>query len=241
MRNLILFLLISIPIVHSLTVDVNVPEILDSRISSFILDDSKPNIVNIKTEVHNIGSLPFNSRVRLEVISKNQTDKILWSDEKLINPSEKKLFNLFFYFNQSGSFRIKVRIYYSNEIMEYKDATFQLEKSIEPSDIFKIRRMRISGNYLKFEIKSEENGNFVANFFDYPKSWIVEQKTFSLEEDKWTPVKVKFIPAGDFNRKIGFEVFSIDGNFYNSTHFELKKESKIEEIYNNFFGFLGIS
>ena len=237
--SIILIFFLSILQAKSLVVDVNVPEILDSRISSFIIDKSNPNVVNVKVEVHNTGSLPFNSRVRLDIFGLKGLNRTVWSEEKLINPSEKKVFNLFFYSNESDYFRVKSRIYYSNEIMDYKDVTFELEKTKqETSDIFFIKKMRISKDHLKFDIKSEENGNYVISFFGYPKSWIVEQEVISLKAGKWSPVKVNFKPVGDLNKKLGLEIFSLDGNFYKLIEFKPKRESKIEEIYGNLLDLL---
>jgi len=106
---LISFLLICV--VSSTDIDVKVLEILNGRVSAFLLNKtSESGVVKIKLEFNNIGSLPFKSRVRMEISDNGKDLYTLWSDEKEFNPSEKKVFEVFSFINKTGLFELRTRI-----------------------------------------------------------------------------------------------------------------------------------
>ena len=235
---LVLFLLISI--VDTSKVEVNVPEVLKGKISSvFFGRISDSGVVKVKLEFNNIGSIPFNSRVRMEIFDQGDMIYTLWSDEVTINPSERKVFDFSSYINKVGSFKTKIRIYYGGEVLDYDNVTFEVDDVKPHEDNFEINRLRVSGDYIKFDVEcKEDTDNVVIIFSDYPKSWIIEQKNIErLEKNNKSPIKIKYIPISPLDKEISIHVFTDDGNFYKTEKITLKKEAMLNGIINNILDF----
>jgi len=237
----ILLLILSISIVNSSKIEVNVPEVLNGEISAFFLNKSlNSGVVKTKIEFDNIGSIPFKSRLRLEILEQEKLLYTLWSDGKEINPSEKKIFEFFTYINKTGFFKSRIRVYYGGEILDHDNTTFEIKNTKNPEDIFEIKRLRAYEDYIKFDIKSKKNvNNIIIMFSDYPKSWIIEQKKIeSLKKNNRFPVKIKYIPVSWIDKEIRIHIFTEDGNFYKTENIILKNESGIKRLFNSILDFL---
>jgi hypothetical protein len=241
-KNIILLLILAllIPAIKSTSINVSVPGILQGEVNLVFLNTTtNSGRTETKLEFHNIGSIPFRSRIRTEIYDPENLVYILWSDEKIINPSEKKVFDVLSYINQTGDFLSSIRVYYGGEALDYGNISFKIENTGNSKDIFQVSRPRASENYIKFDLKAEEDVENIAVFFSgFPKSWIVEQsKIKSLKKDDKAPIKVDYFPVPWSKLNLRIHIFSENGKFYSVRDIELKKQNKFQVFFNNILDF----
>jgi len=242
-KNVILLLTLAllIPAIKSTAINVSIPGVLKGEVNLVFLNTTNTSgRIKTKLEFDNIGSIPFKSRLRSEIFDSENLVYTFWSDEKIINPSEKKVFTVQSYINRTGDFLSELRIYYGGEILDYGNVSFKIENIGSPKDIFKISRVRASEDYIKFDLESKEEVKDVIVFFSgFPKSWIVEQsKVKSLKRGNKIPIKVNYDPVPWSNIKLRIHIFSEDGKFYSEREVELKKQTIVQRWYNNILDLL---
>jgi len=224
------------------TIDVSIPEVLDGKINGISFNrTSETGIVMIKLKLDNIGSIPFKSRARMEILDHQKPVYNLWSNEVELNPSDENFFEFFFLINKTGIFKSNIRVYYGGEFINHEGIPFEIENITTKESIFEVSRIRADGNFIKFDLKGKKDAKNTLIFFsNYPKSWIIEEnKIDSLEKGNKIPVKIKYIPvSSQVNNDIKIHVFSEDGNFYTIENVALKEETGIKKLVNSFLDFL---
>jgi hypothetical protein len=235
-----IILLIFIPFVNSSNIDIEVEEIMEGKITGFFFNKTvEYGLVKIKTEFTNIGSIPFNSRARMQISNKEKILYDIWTQEEELAPSERSVFEFFSFVNETGDFIIKLRIYYGGEILDYKDVAFRINQVQKTKDIFEIDRVRFSEDHIKFDIVAEDTvKDVVVIFSDAPKSWIIEQEKIDfLKKKNKEPIKVSYDPVSTSNKYLTVNLFTIDGNFLKSNRIAIKPENNIEKFFNNILDF----
>ncbi|MBD3155773.1 MAG: hypothetical protein GF368_03905 [Candidatus Aenigmarchaeota archaeon] len=244
MRRILVILstiLFLFPLFYSSEIKVSVPELLNGEVSGFFLNaTSKFGLVKSKLEFSNVGSIPFRCRGRMEILHQGNVIQTIWSDERILNPSERSVYNFFSYINNTGEFNLRFRFYYGGEILEYGNISFEVADKKETKDTFKVRRVRKSGDFLKFDVKSEEEVNKIIILFSgYPKSWIIEQEALgNLEINNWEPVNLKYYPTPWPENEILLHVFTEEGNFHKRTQVSLEEVNDIGRFLHNLLDIL---
>jgi len=221
-------------------VNISIEEIMNGRVSSFLFKKiNNSSVINSFLEFNNIGSIPFRTRVRIDIFGNNGLINTIWSNEKIIRPSEKKNFKIFSYINKTGDYYSEVRVYYGGNILDYKNFSFKMTDAETPKNIFEIKRLRASDKQIKFSIKSlEDCKNIVILFSGYPESWIVEENIIgSLTKNNLTPITINYIPIEWENKKMIVHIFSEDGKYFMTKEIMLEREYLFKKVINNILDF----
>lgn len=239
MRIYFLTFLFLIPFIFASTVDVSISEELQVKIR--VLNFTANNgVIKSKVELFNTGSVDYGGRVRIDIIKGDSVVYTTWSDEKLLFPSDKKIFDLVGYLPEEGDYKAVVKVYYGPEKMEQRDIKFKNSFSTEAKDSFYIERIRADDNFVKFDVKAIQNISEVfVTIYQYPKSWIVEtQNIGSAVEGKRIPVKIKYYPSLWEGKNVSIQIFSGDGEHYSVRKITLSRENFFEKVLNFFFDVL---
>jgi hypothetical protein len=209
----------------SIELKVKVVEKIDGKVDFFNYTLSK-NILKVFLNFYNIGSVGYKTRIRIDVF--NETNLILsgWSEEKPLQPGQWENFEVYLFINQTGNFSFRTRIYYGNEILDYKNFSLEIENLSYPRDIFGIEDLRVYDNYIKFAIKANKTlKNVIVVPSNYPITWVFEQRKIKeLEANKRFNVILPF--DGIFSPvKIKITILTEDGLYATTKRFLLQKES----------------
>ena len=238
---LVLFTLFLIPMTISADLDVSVPEIINGKMNTINFNKTSLNgVFNTKLELNNIGSVFYKARLRATIFSDGRRLYDIWTDEKSLNPGDKKVFNIYSFINNTGSFDSDLKAYYGGKILDYGNKSFEITGTNNPKDMFEIKRFRASGEYIRFEVKSNEDAKDLVIFFsDFPQSWIVEENNIEkLNKDRKIPVKIKYIPTEKTEEGITLHIFTTDGDYYTSEKFTLKEDVGFKRIFNDAYDFI---
>jgi hypothetical protein len=228
MRKIILFifLLISLfPIANSVIIKVEVPKSLVGNFTSFSYDSSK-DILKFWFEFYNSGSTAYKTRIRLDAFNDSRIIFTGWSDEKILMPGDRKVFEIYWYTNSTGNFSIRVRAYFGNEIFERR-INVEKNNSFSPEDVFEIKNFRTYDDFIVFDIKAKRSAkNVIILPSDFPLGWIFEQKKIDFLNKEKT-VAIYYQPTVWAEGKLNLIVASDDGIYKTEKIFEMKKEKGI--------------
>lgn len=228
---LIICFLFLIEIVYSSVIEVGISEILKGNVSSIIYDNNS-NIVKFSIEFYNTGSVGYKTRVKIE-ISNNETIFNGWSQEKDLMPGERKSFDIYWYGNKTGNYFAKLKAHFGNEILEFKEFEFSINKSIEPKDVFEVNNFRTYDNYVIFDVTSKDdvkNVTIIPN--KYTPGWIFEQKEIaSMSKDSPKLVIIKFYPTLWTPSNVSLTIVSDKGKYYTEKEVEMKKNEGLRGFF----------
>jgi regulator of replication initiation timing len=97
---------------------------------------------------------------------------------------------------------------------------------------FEITEVETTENYVEFKIKSKENiSNLIIIPTEYPIGWIFESgKIEKIEEGGEKALKVGYSPSIWKEKKISFDLVTLDGKYHTIAYVTLKKEEKKEKF-----------
>jgi hypothetical protein len=228
MRSAILtsicFLLL-VNIAYSALVEVGIAEVLEGNISSINYDVTS-NLVKFSFEFYNTGSIAYNSRIKLEVY--NDTDLLFigWGPELEFMSGEKKVSDIYWYANNIGDYSAKLKVYFGNEIKEYKKFDVPVSEYIEPEDVFEIRNMRTYDDHIIFDVYSVEDAeNVVVIPKQYTPGWIFEEAEIdSIASNSSGMVVLNYYPTVWKPSNVTIQVVSDQGAYYTEERAEMVKE-----------------
>jgi len=227
MRKIFLILicfLFLIGIAYSAVLEVGVAEILDGNISSINYDASS-NVVRFSIEFYNIGSIPYKARIKTEIFDNSDLIFSGWSQEKDFMPGDKKTFDTYWYSNCIGDYFAKLKVYFGNEIKEYKKFGFSVSEYVTPKDVFDIKYLRTYDNYIIFDVKSKEDVNnlrVIPN--EYTSGWIFEQKEIgNIYGNRSKLVVLNYYPTLWKPSNVSLILVSGEGNYYTEKRVEMMK------------------
>jgi len=208
MRKIFLILicfLFLIGIAYSAVLEVGVAEILDGNISSINYDASS-NVVRFSIEFYNIGSIPYKARIKTEIFDNSDLIFSGWS-------------------NCIGDYFAKLKVYFGNEIKEYKKFGFSVSEYVTPKDVFDIKYLRTYDNYIIFDVKSKEDVNnlrVIPN--EYTSGWIFEQKEIgNIYGNRSKLVVLNYYPTLWKPSNVSLILVSGEGNYYTEKRVEMMK------------------
>ena len=151
--------------------------------------------------------------------------KGFWQITGHFMPGDKKNFDIYWYANDIGEYFAKLKVYYGNEIREYKKFEFLISNSIESEDIFEIKDLRTYDNYIIFDVKSkEEVKDVIITPNRYTSGWIFEQKKIDkINKDGSKLVILPYYPTLWTPANVTLAIASNNGKYYSEKTIEMKK------------------
>ncbi|MFH8080859.1 MAG: hypothetical protein QXO84_03210 [Candidatus Aenigmatarchaeota archaeon] len=225
--RLILLLLIILPIVRSAVIDVSVADYINVDIIGF-RQENFGEALKVSFEAFNSGSVGCNALFRVDVEGKDYSFRG-WSRNPKFQPSDRKQVEFYlFFFNKTGNFTGKIRYYCANEIKEVKNFSLQSDKYVSQPTI-EIISPKFFRNKITLHVRSNNTGKFAIIPVDYPRGWIVEQKTVYINS-RWPKyVEIEYFPDIWMNGKMKFVVVGENGG-YGIREVDLRKENIFNEF-----------
>ena len=226
MKNLVLICLVCffiyVNIALAALIEVDILEVLDGDISSLNYDNSS-NIVEFTTELNNKGSVPYKSRIKIDVFDGDNVIFTSWSKENVLMPGDKKVFENY-WFGEGGIYDVKIRAYLGNEIKDYKKFEISL-KNVQPEDVFEIKNLRTYDDYMIFDVfTSRDTEDVVIMPSQYRLGWIFEQESIeSMHANSTKTVKISYYPGVWMSSDVKILVASDEGKYFSEESFEMEK------------------
>lgn len=235
MKALVLTLacfLFLVNIASAALLEVGVKEKLEATMNSILYENSS-NTVRFSFEFYNTGSVPYKARIRNDVSNGNVTIFTGWSQEKDMMPGDKKTFDIYWYADSVGDYSSKVRVYFGNEVKEYKKVDLTISDFVDSEDVFEIRDFRTYDNYVVFDIMSTEDlESLVIIPQKYTAGWVFEQKELvNVSKESWKPVTINYYPSLWNPSNISLGIVANNGKYYSEKELEMKKIGGITGLY----------
>jgi hypothetical protein len=221
---LIICLLFLIRIAYSSLIEVGINETIKGNVSSITYDNNS-NIVKFSIEFYNTGSVGYKDRIKIEIFDNEDLIFSGWSQEKDLMPGERKSFDIYWYNNKTGKYFAKLKSYFGNEILEYKEFEFSIGRSTKPEDNFEIKNFRTYDNFIIFDVDSKEDSHDVVIIpQQYTSGWIFEQKEIgNLTKNGSKLVVMNYYPSLWTPSNVSLAIVSDGGKYYTEGTLEMKK------------------
>jgi len=187
--------------------------------------DSSSNIVKFSIEFYNTGSIPFNARIKTEILNESDIIFSAWGREMEFMSGDKKVSDIYWYASNAEDYFAKLKVYFGNDVKEYKSFPFSVKDIVEAEDVFEIRNLRTYDDHIVFDISSRKD---VENVIVIPKQhtpgWIFEQ----VEIDKIAGnssefVVLNYLPTIWRSSNISLEIVSDKGKYRTEKIVEMSK------------------
>jgi hypothetical protein len=230
---LILFcFLIIVRIAYSAIVEVGIAETLEGNISSITYDNTS-NIAKISVEFYNTGSVPFKARIKAEIF--NESDMLFsgWGKEEDFMSGDKKVSDIYWYTNNIGDYFAKIKVYFGNDVVEYKRFGFSITKSVEPEDVFEIKNLRTYDDHIIFDLDSrKEAENVIVIPTKYTPGWIFEQaEVGNISGNSSKLVVMKYYPTIWKPSNTTLAIVSDKGTYYTEETVEMSKNEGLVGLF----------
>jgi hypothetical protein len=227
MRKTLLILicfLFLIGVAYSAVVEVGIAETLEGNISSLNFDVSS-NVAKFSIEFYNTGSVPYKARIKTEIF--NNSDMVFsgWGQEMDFMSGEKKISDIYWYANNIGDYFAKLKVYFGNDVKEYRKFGFSVSNFVEAEDVFKIKDLRTYDNYIVFDVQSREDvENVIVIPNNYTPGWIFEQEEIgNMSGNSSKFVLVNYYPTIWKPSNVSLSIVSSDGRYYTEERVEIRK------------------
>jgi hypothetical protein len=219
-------------VAYSAVLDVGVAETLEGNVSSLIYDSSS-NLVKFSIEFYNTGSVPYKARVRTEIFNDSEMLFSGWSQEKEFMSGDKKVFDIYWYTAEKGNYLAKVKVYFGNDVKEYKKFGFSIDNIVESEDVFGIKNFRTYNDYIIFDLESSKDAENVTIIPDrYTLGWIFEQKVISkIPANTSKLVVLNYYPTVWQPSNITLDIVSDKGKYYTGETVEMSKKEGLTGLF----------
>jgi hypothetical protein len=221
---ILIYFLFLTGVAYSAVVEVGIIETLEGNISSIIYDSSS-NIAKFSIEFYNTGSIPYKARIKIEIFNNSERVFSGWSQEREFMSGDKKISNIYWYTNDIGEYFAKIKVYFGNDVKEYKKFGFSISKSVEAEDVFEIKNLRTYDNYIIFDIQSREDvENVIVIPKQYTAGWIFEQVEIKeMPGNSSKLVILNYYPSIWRPSNVNLEIVSDKGKYYTEKTVEMSK------------------
>ncbi|MFH1473655.1 MAG: hypothetical protein ABIE55_02055 [Candidatus Aenigmatarchaeota archaeon] len=221
---ILIFFLLLISIAYSAVVEVGITETLEGNISSLNYDSSS-NIVKFSVEFYNTGSIPYKARIKTEVFNESEMIFSGWGQETEFMSGDKKVSYIYWYASNIGDYSAKLKVYFGNDIKEYKNFDIIVKGHKEPEDNFEIRDLRTYDDYIVFDLYSKKYAeNIVVIPKGYTPGWIFEQAVIdAIPKARSKLVVLKYQPTIWRPSNISLEIVSNKGMYHTEERVEMSK------------------
>jgi hypothetical protein len=224
--------LLFIGIVYASDIGVSVAETLEGEITS-LLFDNRNNIIKFLPEFLNSGSIAYSGRIRIDVLKDSELISTIWSEEEAFMPGDRKNFEMYWFSDSKGVFSFKTRVYFGNEIKEYRESVFEVAESVSPEDVFKVKEFRTYDDFIVFDIYSDKDvENLIIIPYRYTPGWIFEQKKIdSMKSNETRTIRVSYKPSVWGSKEVKLLIVSNDGEYSKEEIFTLEKKTGLEGFF----------
>ncbi|MBN2202766.1 MAG: hypothetical protein JW700_01075 [Candidatus Aenigmarchaeota archaeon] len=225
-------MLVSVCVAYAASIDVGVSEIVDGRLIAFSTEGS--NLVKFSSEFYNTGSVPYKARAKIEIQDNNQKTIFSgWSLEEEFYPGDKKVLDIYWHTLNPGVYLSKLKIYFGNEVSEYKNVEFVVENKTQQEDVFSIRNFRTYDDYVLFDvIANADVQDIVIMPTDYMSGWIFEQKVIDkIKTNSSKYVMIRYVPSLWATSSVKLLIASDNGKYYTEETIEMKKLDGLVGLY----------
>ncbi len=226
--RIMLFLLLSFPVVMASLIDVTVDDVINFDLIGFNYNNSK-NLVNVSFEAFNSGSVGCNALFRLDV--EGDDYKFTgWSEKYIYQPNDRKFLDIYWFsLNKTGNFNAKLRYYCANEVKEVKEFGIKINEFSNKEPTIEIISPKFFENKITLNIKTNSPKDVIL-IVDSPKGWVIHQKKIHTSNN-W-PKYVEIEYSKDMWRSDKISIFAVgtDGE-YGIKEIEIKKEPMINQMF----------
>lgn len=239
---LLLVYALSLSLVSAQEVRVGVVEVIDGRITAVSYDSNVEGVFKVTLEFFNVGSVGYGSRARLDVYNGTRLLFTGWSQEKSLNPGERKIFTIYWYPRLKGEFTGRIRVYYGNEIKNFDGMKILVKDVTLPKQAVEIMKVNTFEDEIEILVRSNETlSDVILIPSNYPLGWMFEQKRLEkLEKDRIKKVTIEYEPSLWMPRSVTLNFVTEDGSYFTSKSVQLKKESGFMEIFHRFLNTLRV-
>jgi hypothetical protein len=219
-------------IASAAVLEVGVKEKIEANLSSMTFDNSS-NMVRFSFEVYNTGSVPYKARIKDDVSNSDDVVFSGWSQESDLMPGDKKDFDIYWYASSAGDYSSKVKIYFGDDVKEYKKVDLTVSDYKEPEDVFNISNFRTYDNYVVFDLSSKEDAeNVVIIPQKYTPGWIFEQREIeNMSQNSSKTVVLNYQPALWLPSNVSIGIASDNGKYYSERMLEMEKAGGIASLF----------
>jgi len=225
---------------HATKMGVGIADTLSIDFKTVSVEE-KGNVIVVHLGAYNTGSIEYDVRARVDIMSGSNVLFTGWSEIKEFNPGDKKGFVVYGYKPDADNLSIRARVYYGNEIKELEPLYVEKREQTTPKTAFSVSNFRVYDNYIRFDLfsnQSVENVLVLPN--NYPVSWIFNQKR--IERIEKNTIKEVIIPYESkfFHRqRISIIVTTEDGGYYQQWEFGMQRERGIMKYIHLIMDILG--
>jgi hypothetical protein len=204
----------------------------DFKLMDIEEDDS---IISVYMGLHNIGSIEYGARARIDIMSGSDILFTGWSGSIYVNPGQRKGFVIYGLVPDAPNLELRPRLYYGNEIEELAPVRLAAKGSAGvPGHAFRILNFRTYDGYFRFDVMSNRSlEDIVIMPGGLPGTWIYEQyKIESIDEGALKEVKIPYHTGFFRERPVTISIATEDGSYYQEQQFELKRQVGIMRYIN---------
>ncbi len=230
---LIIIILFILPfLVHAQVIKISIAQFLGIETSNLTYEKILKNggLFNVSFNVYNSGSIGYTARARLEILKNNDSIFVGWSEGQPLWPNSYGHYEIFWYpVNLTEKLTAKIRIYYANEIKEFKPMNFEIKNYSSPIDSIKITYFKTYDDKIKIGLISDKDLKDVIIIpSDYPLGWIFEQKKIdNLSANKEKKIEIQYVPSIWEPIQVKINVIAENGKYFSSESFSMKKDTSI--------------
>lgn len=214
-------------------VDLHIKEDVQSDFKLTSVED-EDNIVSVYMGVHNIGSVEYGARARIDIMHDDDILFTGWSNSINVNPGQRKGFVIYGVVPNTTNLRLRSRLYYGNEIEELDPVTLAPVGGKVAGHAFKIVNFRTYDDYFRFDVMSNRSlEDIVIIPRGLPGTWIYEQyKIESIDAGAMKEVRIPYQTGFFRERTIIISIATEDGSYYQEQQFQLQRQRGIMKYIN---------
>ncbi len=201
------------------------------------------NPVSARVGFHNIGSLTYGARARMDVIDNGDIIFTGWSSMATMPPSDRQSFDIFWHApERKDNLTFRIRVYYGNE-MEEREVRNMTAGDATDNDPFSFRDFSVQDESVSFKLYSNSTtGRVFIYASGYPPTWIFEQARIDgMDEGRERSVKMNYYTDVFSETNITISAMSEDGMFYGERTFLIERHPSFwESLWQFFASLLGI-
>jgi len=232
-------MIIFLPIVvNAQETKVGVKEVLDIETLGMkynsLIENGEP--LRVSFELFNSGSVGYKARVRLDIFKQNDLLQTVWSSEENFVPGVAHHFDIYYPVNLVGNFKVKLKVYFANEMKELKSFNLQVKKTTLADDTFDIKDFTTYEKEIEFNIVSNKTLEKVLIVpTNCPMGWVCEQtKIERIKENDLNKVTLLYEPSLWKESDITINILTEDGKYITTKSSTLKKVSALRQFFRDF-------
>jgi len=234
-------LVIIVHFIDASEIKIQVSEKISSDFKTTAVEEDR-NIITAYLGVHNTGSIEYDARARMDIMSGDQILFTGWSKVIKINPGQRTGFVIYGYKPDATNLSLRMRLYHGNEIKELEPLGISdRNMTFDVVNPFKIMNFRVYDDNIRFEVTSNHS---LSDVLIIPKaysgSWVFEQRRIeAIGEGEIKEIILPYHTGFFRERNVTIAIASADGKYYNEHEFRLRREAGLLKYINLFMDWVG--